>query len=106
MKLFKLFNDFYWNLRIAFYSRRIATSILPTLQRDATRKFGPRIPRDDISEQYLDARAAQLSRPLVDELLGENKRIPGLLGNRLIVLSARRAAMAVSGVRYRRPHAA
>ena len=91
MKLTKLIVAFYWSCRARYVAGRVARRICPELQQAAWRKVAAKRTTEQEFSSYLEARAAQLAQPLVDERLRDNPRIPAILGNKLVVLSARRA---------------
>jgi hypothetical protein len=90
------FSTYYWQLRALFFAESIVRRISPTLRRDAQRKYGQRLPADGEGESYLQSRAAQLAQPLVDDIVRRNPRFPSVIGNRLLMRAARRAAAAVA----------
>ena len=90
------FSTYYWQLRSVFFAQRIVREILPTLRRDAQRKYGVRMPTDGEGESYLRTRAAQLAQPLVDEIVRANPQLPSVIGNTLVLRAAGGAAEAVA----------
>jgi hypothetical protein len=94
--------NLYWTVRIEFYARRIARCIIPELQQAVLRKFGDKAYHGTEVKAYLASRAAQMSQPLVDDLLRFNPRIPSLLGNKLVISAAAKAAAIVSKTDRRR----
>jgi hypothetical protein len=90
------FTTYYWQLRALFFAESIVRKISPTLRRDAQRKYGQRMPADGEGDSYLQSRAAQLAQPLVDDIVRQNPRFPSVIGNRLLMRAARRAAAAVA----------
>jgi hypothetical protein len=102
----KAFAACYWKVRIDFFARRIARRIAPELRQDACRKLTDRRTPGNEFKNYLDTRAAQLAQPLVDNLLRKNRQIPSLLGNKLVMSAAAKAAAIALKVRKRRNLAA
>jgi hypothetical protein len=90
------FNNYYWQMRSMLFAKSIVRKILPTLQHDAQRKFGVRMPSDGEGDSYLRSRAAQLAQPLVDEIVRANPQFPSVIGNTLLVRVASGAAAAVA----------
>ncbi len=82
---------YYWRLRINVYARSIARQIITQLKHDVSHKYGPRIPIGEDSERYLESRAVHLTQPLVDKVMCDNPQIPNVLGNKLLLIAARRA---------------
>jgi len=82
----------YWMVRIDVFARRIARRIVPELRQDACRKLNDRPTASIEFKNYLDTRAAQLAQPLVDDLLRRHRHIPSLMANKLVMLSAAKAA--------------
>ncbi len=78
-----------------FFAQRIVREILPTLRRDAQRKYGVRMPTDGEGESYLRTRAAKLAQPLVDEIVRANPQFPSVIGNTLVLRAAGSAAATV-----------
>jgi hypothetical protein len=92
----------YWAFRIDFYARRISRCIIPALQEAVLRKFGDKDYHRTEVKAYLGSRAAQMSQPLVEDLLRSHPRIPSLLGNKLVISAATKAAAVVSRTDRRR----
>jgi hypothetical protein len=89
-------SSYYWQVRSVFFAQAIVRKILPTLRRDAQRKYGVRLPTDGEGESYLRSRAAQLAQPLVDEIVRANPQFPSVIGNTLLLRAASGAAAAVA----------
>jgi hypothetical protein len=89
-------SSFYWQLRSVFFTQMIVRKIVPTLRRDAQRKYGVRMPSDREGESYLQTRAAQLAQPLVDEIVRANPQMPSVVANTLVLRVAGGAAAAVA----------
>jgi len=102
MKFVQSFADFYWGFRVALYSRTVTRQILPPLKHDILRKFGSRLPFTNDAAVYLQSRAVQLAQPVVDRIISQNPRIPSVLGNRMLVCSARKASCLIAQSRRRR----
>jgi len=90
------FVTWYWTVRIDLYARRVARCIIPDLRQAVLRKFGDKDYRGTEVKAYLNCRAVQMSQPLVDELMLANPQIPSLLGNKLVICAAAKAASVVS----------
>jgi hypothetical protein len=88
-------SSYYWQLRSVFFAQTIVRKIVPTLRRDAQRKYGVRMPSDGERESYLQTRAAQLAQPLVDEIVRANPQLPSVIGNTLLLRAASEASAAV-----------
>jgi hypothetical protein len=93
---------FYWKLRVELFAKSIVRKILPTLRRDARRKYGVIIPFGRESERYLEARAAQLAQPVVDQIILANRQFPAVLANRLLISAAKKAARSIAATARRR----
>jgi hypothetical protein len=91
VKLTKPIVAFYWSCHARYVAGQVARRICPELQQAAWRKVAAKRPTEEEFNSYLEARAAQLAQPLVDERLKANPGIPAILGNKLVVLSARQA---------------
>lgn len=102
MKFVRSFAVYYWSFRVTLYSRNVTRQILPSLRHDAWRKFGSRLPLSTEADGYVHSRAVQLAQPLVDRIISENPSIPGALGNKLLICSARKAAVVIARSRRRR----
>jgi hypothetical protein len=91
-----LLSTCYWHLRSVLFAQGIVREILPTLRRDAQRKYGVGMPSSGEGESYLRSRAAQLAQPLVDEIVRANPQFPSVIGNSLLLRAADDAAAAVA----------
>jgi len=100
-----------WAIRVSFYAARVAAQVLPQLKRAVARKLtthqstshGARSPQSSQNVTlYSRTRAAQLAQPIVDELMRANPRIPAVLGNKIVVGAANRAASRACSSAHRR----
>lgn len=102
MRFVRSFANYYWSFRVTLYCRNVTRQILPPLKRDAHRKFGARLPLGSEADGYVHSRAVQLAQPIVDRIISDNPRIPGVLGSQMLVCSARKASVVIARSRRRR----